>query len=42
VDHDARAVNGVVTQGSDSPYGRFAIVADPFGAAFAVMKLPEA
>jgi hypothetical protein len=31
----------VVRQPADSPYGRFAIVADPFGAAFAVMRLPE-
>lgn len=39
----ATAAGGtVVREASDSPYGRFAIVADPFGAAFAVMKLPEA
>ncbi|HEX6470921.1 MAG TPA: VOC family protein [Streptosporangiaceae bacterium] len=25
----------------DSPYGRFAVLQDPFGAAFSVMKLPE-
>jgi len=28
----------VVREASDSPYGRFAMVADPFGAVFAVMK----
>jgi uncharacterized protein len=38
----ATAAGGSVVRGpQDSPYGRFAIVADPFGAAFAVMKLPE-
>jgi predicted enzyme related to lactoylglutathione lyase len=39
----ATAAGGtVVREATDSPYGRFAIVADPFGAALAVMKLPEA
>jgi uncharacterized protein len=38
----ATAAGGtVVREPQDSPYGRFAIVADPSGAAFAVMKLPE-
>jgi hypothetical protein len=38
----ATAAGGtVVREPADSPYGRFAIVADPFGAAFAVMRLPE-
>jgi predicted enzyme related to lactoylglutathione lyase len=38
----ATAAGGsVVREAQDSPYGRFAIVADPFGAALAVMKLPE-
>jgi predicted enzyme related to lactoylglutathione lyase len=37
----ATAAGGtVVRPPKDSPYGRFAIVADPFGAAFAVMRLP--
>lgn len=31
----------VVREPEDSPYGRFAIVADPFGARFAIVKLPE-
>ena len=39
----ATAAGGtVVREAADSPYGPFAIVADPFGAALAVMKLPEA
>ncbi|MDN3355355.1 VOC family protein [Actinomadura sp. DC4] len=39
----ATAAGGsVVREAQDSPYGRFAIVADPFGAALAVMRLPEA
>jgi uncharacterized protein len=39
----ATAAGGTVVQeAQDSPYGRFAIIADPFGAALAVMKLPEA
>ena len=38
----ATAAGGtVVREASDSPYGRFAVVADPFGAAFAVMRLGE-
>jgi uncharacterized protein len=38
----ATAAGGsVVREAQDSPYGRFAIVADPSGAALAVMKLPE-
>ena len=38
----ATAAGGsVVREAQDSPYGRFAIVADPFGAALAVMRLPE-
>jgi predicted enzyme related to lactoylglutathione lyase len=38
----ATAAGGtVVREAEDSPYGRFAIVADPFGAALAVMRLPE-
>jgi uncharacterized protein len=38
----ATAAGGtVVREPEDSPYGRFAIVADPFGASFAVLKLPE-
>jgi predicted enzyme related to lactoylglutathione lyase len=37
----ATAAGGtVVREPKDSPYGRFAIVADPFGASFAVMRLP--
>jgi uncharacterized protein len=37
----ATAAGGtVVRPPEDSPYGRFAVVADPFGAAFAVMRLP--
>lgn len=39
----ATAAGGtVVREAEDSPYGRFAIIADPFGAVLAVMKLPEA
>jgi predicted enzyme related to lactoylglutathione lyase len=39
----ATAAGGtVVREAEDSPYGRFAIIADPFGATLAVMKLPEA
>lgn len=35
----ATAAGGtVVREPSDSPYGRFAVIADPFGATFAVMK----
>lgn len=39
------AGGGVAHPGSDhdeadDPYGRFAVVADPFGAAFAVMRPP--
>jgi uncharacterized protein len=46
-DADAAVARATVTGGTavrqpeDSPYGRFAIVADPFGATFAVMRLPE-
>jgi predicted enzyme related to lactoylglutathione lyase len=38
----ARAIaagGSVVREAADSPYGRFAIVADPFGATLAVMRL---
>jgi len=31
----------VVSEPKDSPYGRFAVVRDPFGAEFAVMKVAE-
>jgi uncharacterized protein len=31
----------VVREPEDSPYGRFSIVADPFGATLAVLRLPE-
>lgn len=31
----------VVAEPKDSPYGRFGILRDPFGAEFAAMKLPE-
>jgi predicted enzyme related to lactoylglutathione lyase len=31
----------IVREAQDSPYGRFAILADPYGAVFAVMELPE-
>lgn len=34
------AGGGVVREPADSPYGRFALVSDPFGAVFAVMTLP--
>jgi len=38
----ATAAGGsVVREAEDSPYGRFAIIADPFGAPLAVMKLPQ-
>ena len=38
----ATAAGGsVVREAQDSPYGRFAIVADPSGATLAVMRLPE-
>lgn len=40
VDRTTAAGGSVVRAAEDSPYGRFAIVADPVGAAFAVMKLP--
>jgi uncharacterized protein len=35
------AGGGVIRSPEDSPYGRFAIVADPFGADFAVLRLPD-
>ncbi|HEU5159181.1 MAG TPA: VOC family protein [Streptosporangiaceae bacterium] len=46
---DADATVGVATEAGgtverpaqDSPYGRFAVLKDPFGASFAVMVLPE-
>ena len=31
----------VLVTPTDSPYGRFAVVSDPFGAEFAIMKVPE-
>jgi predicted enzyme related to lactoylglutathione lyase len=34
------AGGGVVREPEDSPYGRFGLVADPFGAKLAVLKLP--
>jgi uncharacterized protein len=38
----ATAAGGdVIRDAEDSPYGRFAIIADPAGATLAVMKLPE-